>query len=54
MNSILKSITFIDPVTGWLEIKKYYDKESMTIVNLVETERLYRYTPTIEIKYNYG
>ena len=33
---ILKSITMIDPVTGWFEITQYNDKKSMMIVILLE------------------
>ena len=34
---ILKSVTMIDPVTGWFEVTQYRDKKEMTIANLVET-----------------
>ena len=34
---ILKSVTMIDPVTGWFEVTQYSDKKGMTITNLVET-----------------
>ena len=34
---ILKSVTMIDPVTGWHEVMQYRDKKAMMIMNLVET-----------------
>ena len=34
---ILKSVTMIDPVTGWFEVTQYVDKKVMTIANFVET-----------------
>ena len=49
---ILKSIIFIDPVTGWFEVMKYCDKKAMTIVNLVETTLLVRYSWSVEITYD--
>ena len=36
-NLILKSVTMIEPATGWFEITKYNNNKSMTISNLVET-----------------
>ena len=39
----LKFITVIYPITGWLEITKYDDKNAISIANLVETTRLARY-----------
>ena len=33
----LKSVTMIDPITGWFEVVGYYDKRAITIANLVET-----------------
>ena len=44
----------IDPVTGWFEIKKYYNKRAISIVNLVETMLLTTYTRPIEIMYDQG
>ena len=44
----------IEPVTGWFEVKKYSDKEAMTIVNLVETTWLVRYPWPVEITYDQG
>ena len=41
---ILKSITIIDPVTGWSEIMQYNNKKAMVISILVETTWLVRYT----------
>ena len=34
---ILKSITMIEPVTGWFEITQYNYKKETVISNLVET-----------------
>ena len=33
---ILKSVTIIDPVTGWFEVTQYNDKKVTTIANLVK------------------
>ena len=44
----------IDPVTGWFEVAQYNDKEDMTIINLVETTGLVRYTWPVEITYDRG
>jgi hypothetical protein len=30
----------IDPATGWLKIKQYDDKKSITVTNIVEQEWL--------------
>ena len=39
----LKSITVINPVTGWFEIMQYDDKNEIKIADLVEDMRLNRY-----------
>ena len=44
----------IDPVTGWLEIVRYYNKIAITIANSVETMWLSRYPRPIEIMYDQG
>ena len=44
----------IDPVTVWFEITQYDDKRTISIVNLVETMWLTRYTITAEITYDQG
>ena len=44
----------IDPVTRWFEITQYKDKETMTIVNLVETAWLLQYPWPVEITYDGG
>ena len=44
----------IDPVTGWFEVVRYYDKILITVKNLVETTWLSRYPRPIEIKYDQG
>ena len=33
---ILKSVTMINPITGWFKITQYSDKKAMKIANLVE------------------
>ena len=43
-NLDLKSVTMIDPITGWFKITQYDDKHKISIVNLVETTWLTRYT----------
>ena len=48
---ILKSVTMIDPVTGWFEVTQYRDKKEMTIADLVETTWLVRYPWPVEIMY---
>ena len=40
----LKDVTMIYPVNGWFEITQYSNKKAMTIVKLVETTWLFRYT----------
>ena len=39
----LKSVTIVDPVTGWFEIAQYDDKRVISITKSVETTWLYRY-----------
>ena len=51
-NSHLKSVTAIDPVTGWFEIAQYKDKGAISIAKLVETTVLSRYPRPIEIMYD--
>ena len=53
-NLRLKSVTIINPVTGWFEIVQYDDKIAITIVNLVETTWQSRYPRPIEITYDQG
>ena len=36
---ILKYLTMIDPVTAWVEIVQYSDKQESTIANLVDQTR---------------
>ena len=51
---ILKSLTVIDPATGWFEIVQYNEKQAAKIANLVEQTWLCRYPlPTI-ITYDQG
>ena len=38
----IKSVTVIDPVTGWFEIVQYDDKRAKTIAKLIETMWLSR------------
>jgi hypothetical protein len=33
----------IDPATGWFEIQQYYDKQSITVANILEQEWFSRY-----------
>ena len=35
---VCKSITMIDPASGWFEIHQYGDKQAVTIANIVEQE----------------
>ena len=44
----------IDPVTRWFEITQYKDKEAMTIVNLVETTWLLKYSQPVKMTYDRG
>ena len=32
-----KTVSTIDPVTGWLKITQYYDKYAISMMDLVET-----------------
>ena len=41
-NLHLKSVTVIDPITGWFEIVQYNDKIVISIVNFFETTCLSR------------
>ena len=40
---ILKTVTTIDPVTGWFEVTQYSDNKAMMTANLEETTWLVRY-----------
>ena len=51
-NLILKSVTMIEPITGWFRITQYNDKKSMTIEKLVETTWLVQYPWPVEIMYD--
>ena len=51
---ILKTVTTIDPVTGWFELAQYSNKKAMTIANFVETTGLVRYPWPVDIMYNQG
>ena len=51
---ILKSLTMIDPVTGWFEIVQYSYKQASTIKNLVKKTWLCRYPLPTRVKYNRG
>ena len=53
-NLHLKSITMVDPVTGWFEKLQNGDKRTITIAKLVETEWMSRYHRPIEIMYDQG
>ena len=53
-NLHLKSVTTIDPITGWFEIAQYKDKRAISTANLVETTWLSRYPRLIEIMYDQG
>ena len=50
----LKSITMIDPVTGWFKIMEYNNKHTIKIANLVEATWLTRYHWPMEIMYDQG
>ena len=49
-----KSVTMIDPVTGWFEVTQYNDKIAISIANLVETTCMYRYHIPMHITYDQG
>ena len=51
---ILKSVTMINPITGWFEVTQYIDNKAMTISNLVETMWLVSYTCPVKITYDQG
>ena len=53
-NLHLKSVTIIDPITGWFEVIQYNDKRAITIADLVETAWMSRYPIPIEITYDQG
>ena len=44
----------IDPVTGWFEITQYDNKHTISIMNLVVTKWLTRYSRLTEITYDQG
>ena len=50
----IKSVTMIDPVTGWFEILQYEDKRQISVVRLVQTTWLSRYPRPIETTYDQG
>ena len=53
-NLHLKSVTMIDPVTGWFEVLRYDDKRRYLFANLVENTWLSRYPRPIETAYDQG
>ena len=53
-NLNIKSVTVIDPVTGWSQVTKYNDRRAMAIANLVETTWLSRYPRPMDITYDQG
>ena len=53
-NLHLKSVTVIDPITGWFEIVQYNDKIVISIVNFFETTWLSGYSRPMEIMYDQG
>ena len=50
----LKFVTMIDPDTGWFKITQYDDKIAVSIVDLVETLWITRYTIPMKIMYVQG
>jgi len=50
----MKAVTMIDPATGWFEITRYEDKQSITIANIVEMTWLSRYPWPTLITYDRG
>ena len=50
----IKSVTMIDPVTGWFEITQYNGKKAMTITNLLETMWLVLYPRPVKITFDRG
>ena len=53
-NLNIKSVTMIDPVTGWFEVTQYNDKRVMSIDNLVEIKWLSRHPRPMDITYDQG
>ena len=51
---ICKSVTMIDPASGWFEIHQYDDKKSITIANIAEQEWLSRYPWPTQVTYDRG
>ena len=51
---IPKSVTVIDPLTGWFGVTQYNYRKLMMIANLVETTWLSRYPWPLEITYGRG
>ena len=45
---ILKTLTMIDPETGYFKIIKYNDKHASTIVNLEYSKRCYGYNQSLQ------
>ena len=50
-NLNLKTVTMIDPGTGWFEITQYDNKRATSITNLVENTWLTIYPRPMEIAY---
>ena len=50
----LKTVTIIDPVTGWFEVTQYTDKIVVSIENLVETVWISRFSIPMKIMYDQG
>ena len=49
-----KSVTMINHVTGWFEITQYDEKKVISIISLIKTMWLTRYTKPTEITYDQG
>ena len=54
MDSNIKAVTVVDPVTGWFKITQYDNKRAISIANLVETTWLTRYPRPTGIMYEQG
>ena len=53
-NLNLRSVTMIDPVTGWFKIIQYDDKRAIVIINIVKTTWLTIHLRPTEIMYDQG
>jgi hypothetical protein len=51
---ICRCVTMIDPATGWFEIQRYDDKQSITVANIIEQQWFSRYPRPVQVTFDRG